>query len=310
MPTKKQSAAAHPRDRSRRPAKSSRTVPPLLRTFAQALEVMDRQPTTINSYLNAVHLFAQWLSNHHHRTYVTLADLVRAITPMDLRQFQTYLVQTKHATPRSANQRLMILGVLTEWARRRGYIVHDPAEGLSPLTTEVTTPRWLSPTEQTALERAAEQDGNVRNWAILLLMLQAGLQVSEVVALRLEDVTLSERNSEVTVRGKSVRARMIPLDRTATQPLRAYLDQRPRTTEAAFFLGPQGQPLGIQGIEYQLRVLTRLAGLTDVSAQTLRRTYVHNLVIAGQPVAEIARLAGYRSLASLAPYLQEPPGEQ
>ena len=78
-----------------------------------------------------------------------------------------------------------------------------------------------------ALLRAAEASPHglaLRNTALLQLMLQTGLRVGEVAALRQEDVTIRERSGAVRVRaGKGMKAREVPLNQTARKALDAYL---------------------------------------------------------------------------------------
>ena len=56
-------------------------------------------------------------------------------------------------------------------------------------------------------------------------MVQAGLRVSEVAALRIADITARERSGLVRIReGKGLKAREVPLNATARRALRLYLD--------------------------------------------------------------------------------------
>jgi site-specific recombinase XerC len=63
-----------------------------------------------------------------------------------------------------------------------------------------------------------------RNVALVQLMLQAGLRVGETTALKHGDLQLKSRSGHVHVRhGKGLKARDIPLNRTARQALQVYL---------------------------------------------------------------------------------------
>lgn len=76
-----------------------------------------------------------------------------------------------------------------------------------------------------ALLRAAQQTRHApRDYALLQLMIQTGLRISECAALRLGDVQLSERQGQLVVRvGKGNKSRVLPLNASARQALAEYL---------------------------------------------------------------------------------------
>ncbi|QGP93341.1 Tyrosine recombinase XerC [Neomoorella glycerini] len=61
-------------------------------------------------------------------------------------------------------------------------------------------PKALSRREQNRLLRAVERGGKPRDVALIRLMLNSGLRVGEVVALKLEDIEIGERHGKVVVR--------------------------------------------------------------------------------------------------------------
>ncbi|MCV5968678.1 site-specific integrase, partial [Lactococcus petauri] len=66
-----------------------------------------------------------------------------------------------------------------------------------------------------------------RNYAMAQLLLQAGLRVGEVAALRVADITMNDRSGSVRIRhGKGLKAREVPLNATVRRALRQHLDRR------------------------------------------------------------------------------------
>ena len=168
---------------------------------------------------------------------------------------------------------------------------------------------WLDRKEQYALRRTAEKDGNRRNLAIILLLMNTGLRVSEVAGLRLDDLQLSERKGEVTVRGKGLKVRTVPLNADVRKALRDYLAKRPKAEHDAVFVGQKGDPLGKLGIEYQIATLGRLSGFVGsngaaerLTPHMLRHTFAKNLVDQGVGLDQVAMLMGHRSLTTTARY--------
>jgi integrase/recombinase XerC len=78
----------------------------------------------------------------------------------------------------------------------------------------------------------------LRDGALLALSLDVGLRVSEVCALRLDDVVLNDRSGYLTVRsGKRGKYREIPLNAGARKALRAWLEVRPEVDANVVFTG-------------------------------------------------------------------------
>ncbi len=284
--------------------KPARPTEGLLAPFVQAQRAQDKSATTVSAYQSDMQQFAEWLTQTRGESYKTAQDFVRAITPTDVREYRAHLLNVQRVSPATINRRLTSLRVLTTWARRAGIIAGDPVNGIKAVQEVKKPPRWLDRKEQYALRRAAEKDGDPRNLAILLLLLNTGLRISEVAGLKLDDLALSDRKGEITVRGKGTKVRTVPLNAEIRKALREYLAKRPPVEHAAVFVNQKGNPLGKLGIEYQIGVFARLAGLEKVTPHMLRHTFAKNLVDQGVSLDQVATLLGHRSLTTTARYTQ------
>jgi integrase len=89
---------------------------------------------------------------------------------------------------------------------------------------------YLNGRELGRLLNATDGEGwlKTRDKAMLELMARAGLRVSEIVTLRMKDVTIRPRSGDVLVRhGKGMKERDIPLGRQTRRALAFYLSVRP-----------------------------------------------------------------------------------
>ena len=132
-------------------------------------------------------------------------------------------------------------------------------------------------------------------------MLQAGLRVGEVAALRRADITLRDRAGAVRVRhGKGLKEREIPLNATARRALRQLLapDLAVRP-EDPVFRSTRNEPMPVRSIQNAITSLVRRAGLkrSGISAHSLRHTFALAWLRQhpGQLV-ELAQLLGHESL--------------
>ena len=108
--------------------------------------------------------------------------------------------------------------------------------------------------------------GNSRDYAILQLFLQTGIRVAELTGLTLSDIDLEA--GTMLVNGKGNKQRTIYLEKKATQAIRAYVSDRPRSLDQQVFLNYQGTHLSVRGVmdiveKYrQLRALPRSLAVT------------------------------------------------
>jgi integrase/recombinase XerC len=224
---------------------------PYLDKFKAYLRSQDRAPKTVGEYVSDMAIFAQWLEKYRDEIFAP-----EAITPTDVRDYRNHLLNSEKRSPATINRKLASIRVFTQWACGRGFIEANPASNIKSVKEVAKPPRWLDRKEVNALRRAAEKSG-VRNQVILLLMLNTGLRVSEVAGLTLDDVKIGERKGSIVVRGKGTKVRTVPLNGEARKKLGEYLDQRPKATHSAVFVGQKGEPLGKQGIQYQSRSLLK-----------------------------------------------------
>jgi integrase/recombinase XerD len=117
-----------------------------------------------------------------------------------------------------------------------------------------------------------------RNYALVQLMLQNGLRVGEVAALRRSDVVLRERAGTVRVRnGKGLtRNARCRLNATARRALRQLLEPEPAVQpDAAGFRSGHSTVMPVRSIQNVIVALTRRAGLagSGITAHSLRHTF-------------------------------------
>lgn len=92
------------------------------------------------------------------------------------------------------------------------------------------------------------------------------------------------------------------LNGEARKKLSQYLDQRPNGHSSALLIGQQGEPLGKQGIQYQIKLIAQEAKLNDVSAHSLRHTFAKNLGDVQVSLDQVATLMGHSNLSTTARY--------
>jgi len=156
----------------------------------------------------------------------------------------------------------------------------------------------------------------VRDRAMLHLTFAAGLRVSELVGLRIDQFD-ARQPASVHIMGKGRRERVLPLWKETTVTLRAWLAIRPHGHDPALFLNGAGREMTRSGFEYILakhviaaaRVQPSIAD-KRVTPHVLRHTCAMLTLQATRDVRKVALWLGHASLQSTEAYLRADPTEK
>lgn len=265
-----------------------------LERYRESLEDAPLALRTRQAYAAHVAAYASWLAP---RPKAGAALHLPRARDLAARDFKRMLKLERGWKPSSVN---LALSAVDHFNRFLGL-------GAANVTREPVaqaTPRALSVEEQRALLRAAEET-RARDRAIVSVLLNTALRLSELVALNSGDVRLSARKGVLVVwSGKGDLYREIALNRTAREALDAWLSERAvrvSASEQALFIGPRGKRLGPRAVDMVVRRAGQRAGL-KLSAHVLRHTCVTNLVRAGHDVVLVAEIAGHRRLETTRRY--------
>jgi integrase/recombinase XerC len=273
--------------------------------FLASLAHDDLAPTTLRGYRYDLRHFLAW-----HRTVQDRPFTLEGLAEFELIAYRQYMVAAGRR-PAAVNRRLDALRRLCRWARGTGALSADAAGSVRPMrTVRNRQPVGLADIEIHALLRAAGASSHglaARNYALVQLMLQAGLRVGEVAALQITDISISDRSGSVRIRqGKGLKAREVPLNATARRALKQYLEHRQASSKsAAFFVSSRETAMPVRTIQAVITSLARRARLTrvPVSAHTLRHTFALGY-LRNNPgkLLELASLLGHDSLDTTVVY--------
>ncbi len=281
--------------------------PPLwLQPFLDRLAAEDRSAATRRGYRYDLLQFNAWYAALHG----SLPVLPR-LTEHDLIAWRQHMLTLRQLKATTINRRLEAIRRLLRWAETSGIVARSVATDVKTVrTVRDRKPIGLTAAEVHGLLRAAGASSHGlarRNYALVQLMLQTGLRIGEVTALRRSDVTLRDRAGVIRVRhGKGLKEREVPLNATARRALRQLLEHDPSPRpEDPVFRSARNAPLPIRSVQNTIAALVRRARLTrpGISAHSLRHTFalawLHQHP--GQLV-ELAQLLGHESLDTTAIY--------
>ncbi|MGH2711594.1 MAG: site-specific tyrosine recombinase XerD [Actinomycetota bacterium] len=258
---------------------------------------------TIEAYRRDLIRYVEFLRQHGRRNPALVGEPEIASFIQDLSESE--YEPGKPYRPASVARTLAAVRSFHKFLVREGDADDDPAEGVTRPKVPRNLPRPLTVDEVGALVAAPGDDGKpatLRDRAILETLYGAGLRISELVGLDVDDVDLDE--GSVRALGKGSKERVVPLGRYATRAVEAYLVRgRPTLASSrsggALFLNQRGGRLTRQGATNIIKAQAKRAGIRKrVTPHMLRHSFATHLLEGGADVRVVQELLGHASVAT------------
>lgn len=223
-----------------------------------------------------------------------------ALTPTDLARY-VQVGDERGASPATHNVRVAALRAFFGWwANASRGEQENIASGLRTLKAEQSETRYLS--RQAIRALLAVLEGNLRDSAIMLLLLSTGLRVSQLVAADRDDVKETGEGMEIAIRESGHELTVYPSGQ-ASDALLAYLASRDDLNEA-LFVARTGQRLAVRTIQACFARHFKAAGV-EGSLRTFRHTFGVHRGAAGMEMGDVQRLLGLRTARMVERYRPE-----
>jgi integrase/recombinase XerC len=227
----------------------------------------------------------------------------------DFARYREHLIQETSQSPATINRRLQSLRLFGRFLEEKGLSTTNPARHLQLVANgqDEAPPRVLDQDEIAqlivAVRAGARRRLMRRDYAIIELMLQAGLRVNEVALLRKDDIVATANGMRLVVRGTADHhIRQVPLNETLARALREYLQVRPALPNIdTLFVSQQGKPLSTRSIQRLVEEYANAAQLDNVTAYSLRHTCAKKLLDENSPEF-VSRWLGHKNVDSLNKY--------
>jgi site-specific recombinase XerD len=277
-------------------------LPPSVTAWLTEIDHQGKSALTCAGYRRALANFVHWSE----QTYGQPFD-PSAIIPRDIADWKAFQQTVKGAKPATINQRLVAVSRFFKWAAAHGHARGDPTAEVRGLRLEARRPKALDDVALRRLLRQVHQEGDVRDIALVELLVGTGLRVSETMDLRRGDVVVSDRSGEVVVRrGKGGAHRRVPLTAPVRRALHAYLDaHRDLKNDDPMWVGQRGPLSDRTGIVKLLKRYARHAEVDEelVSPHVLRHSFATRYLAANPgDLRGLAAILGHSDLKSVMVY--------
>lgn len=205
-------------------------------------------------------------------------------------------------TPKSISRKINSTRTFYRFLKVNEYVTDDPSLLVAHPKYELAPPRILTPTEYRALRDAARNDARMS--AIIELLLQTGIRIGELTALKLTDI---QKGSLHIPAMEKHGERIVPLNKRAEESLKRYLEVRPKVTEDHLFITKSGKPFLIRNIRTSVERYFRLAEIKNAKVNDLRHTFVAHHLKHGASIVLLSKILGHKRLSTTERYLEYVP---
>mgnify|MGYP001566629649 CR=1 FL=1 len=207
-------------------------------------------------------------------------------------------LNTNNFTAKSVSRKINSLKTFFKFLHNQNLLLDNPAALLTHPKYDILPPRILTPIEIKNLRDAVRLD--IRISAIVEVLLQTGVKISELANLRLDDI----KKAEIHVRPiENNPSRDIPLPRPAATAIQNYLSLRPQVKDDHIFVTKTGHPLLIRNIRTSIDRYFRKAGVKNSKVNDLRHTFIAHQLKGGVETAHLQKHVGHKRLTSTQKYL-------
>lgn len=215
------------------------------------------------------------------------------LTQYDVQAYISYMQTVLKRQAATINREYATVASFAQWSKQH----HALVDVRLPKTVHPSKvkPKSLERNDRNQVFRDVQRDGNLRNTAMVYLLYYCGLRVSELVAIDIDDIEISDRKGELRIIGKGNKERFVPIDPKARVFIKQYLESRKDDCEALFVTERAPKRLAVRDVQ---RVLQKY----DIHPHLLRHTFARDLVDNGTDLTTVQELLGHADINTTARY--------
>lgn len=251
--------------------KISTEASPLIFDFCYWLKEQEKSPNTIATYKRELEKYQEWLQKKN-------CD-IHHITKNDIQSYIIFLEQ-KQKSLATIDKTIGAIRTFAKFLEKPELVFGikiKPVEKKEDIET-------LSSNEYAVLLNKVKEEGNLRNIAIVYILLHTGIRVSELCKLNWSNVDFIK--NELIVQ-RNDEERFIPLSKDTRIHLKNYLQSH--TSKEALFITKSGERITERSVQYMLKKY-------DVNPNKLRHTFCQRLIDSNVELEIVSRFAGHKDI--------------
>jgi len=301
----------------RQVARPGTSLKSLVNGFVLTKQTEGKSPRTVEFYSENLKRFLWYASKQG------WSDDIRMLTEWHIREFLGYLANEKcrwglegngSETSRikvsytTVHHYFVVLANFFGWVVREGFMLESPTVKIKVAKPKVKVIKPYTPEEISRMIAVCDCDYEhnakflgSRNKAIILVLLDSGVRLSELIGMKLEDVNTS--NGNIRVMGKGSKERVVRIGKVAQKALWRYLMHCPDNGCQELWLSEEKGPLSCGGVQCFVKRLKERAGINGSgSVHRFRHTFALNFLRVDKNVFNLQYLLGHSELEMVRRY--------
>lgn len=229
-----------------------------------------------------------------------------SVTKEDIYEYLYYLNQNRGNKKSSTARRLASLhGFYDYMVNHASKLEQDPTSAIRPPKLDKVLPKYLTAEQSLQLLESAQYQSDFpeRDYCMVVLFLNCGMRLAELVGMNLDDIDLSQR--QIRLFGKGHKERMVYLNDACVEAIELYLSKRgsleglsPKE-RAVFVTRRRKERISNRRVEQLITGAMKAAGLKGFSTHKLRHTAATLMYRTGNvDVLTLKELLGHSSVGT------------
>lgn len=273
--------------------------------------VKGRSEKTVEQYANDLNIFFRYIVRYKGLYPASVSDdkidlrtvdieFIKTITLADVYQYVIWLKTVKKNNEATRTKRIVSIRRYFAYLEKNLLITYNPLKDIESPALKKTKPKYLSKDEALLLLRSVDGKNKERDFAILVLFLNCGMRLSELVSINYNDI---KADNTLIITGKGNKERTVYLNDICIKAINEYMKVRPnnQVKDRALFLSNRNQRITPRAVEMIVEKYLEKAGLggRGLSVHKLRHTAATLMYqYGGTDVLVLKEILGHENLAT------------
>lgn len=287
-------------------------MPNLVKDYCLYLRnIKGRNKKTVDEYCLDLRTFFRFMKNYKNNTNIENEkiiikdidiDFIKNISSVDIFTFMNFIADDCHNMASTRQRKTSTLkGFFTHLNVHEKLITENPTENLASPKKRKTLPKYLNLEQSIDLLKSVDGSYKERDYCILVIFLNCGLRLSELVSINLKDVI--RNNSTIRIIGKGNKERIVFLNEACIAAIDEYLKVRPvdkvKDKEALFLSGRLNR-ISPKTVQFLVNKYLEKIGLKSAgySVHKLRHTAATLMHQNGTDIRVLQDILGHENLGT------------
>lgn len=258
----------------------------------------EKSSSTVKGYISNINELVNWLKKKKQISEISLEE-IKFITLIELNNFMYYLTIERNNSPSTRARKTNAIKEFFKFLEENDLIEKNITRKLKCPKINEQERSYLTKEEIKELLNAVQGCHRVRDLAIIMLIYNAGLRVSELKNINMEDL----KNNTIRIVGKGNREEIIEVNADGLYYLNNWLKIRPDIkNQPALFVSERKNRLSVKAIQHMIKENLKRIKRPDCSTHSLRHSFATHLLENGTDTRTLQLLLRHKRLETTAIY--------